>query len=223
MVQYQSGIKTKRNIYLASEKLFYENGYKNTTITNITDYANANRGSFYHHYQNKLQLGIQTHSNFESRNSRIKSLFGSIIDNAIDNAIGVCLNVKTFWYLFFHDEKIRRFSVELAHESVLQINKNTFFYNVCIQLSKKQFTDKQMDFISITNIGLGRQLNIDIYSHTNEYTYGEVSDYYMSTMFRLFDIDQDIIEHILLRSKELFSKCIVTNEGFYVTYRLKTL
>ncbi|MFZ7134308.1 MAG: TetR/AcrR family transcriptional regulator [Eubacteriales bacterium] len=219
MAQYQSGRRTKKNIYYASEKLFYEKGYENTTITNITDYANANRGSFYHHYENKMQLGVQVYSNFAYRNSRITSLFG----NTIDRGIGVCLSVKTFWYLFFHDENIRRFSIDLSNENILQIKEDPFIYNACLQLTKKKFTAKQMKFISITNIGLSRQLNIDAYTHTDEYDYNDVSDYYMSTMFRLFDIRQDTIKHILLKSKELFLRCDVTNEGFYITCRLKNL
>lgn len=217
MAQYESGIKTKQNIYDASEKLFYEKGYENTTITNITDYANANRGSFYHHYENKLQLGVQVYSDFANRNSSITGVFG----DTIDNAIGVCLSVKTFWYLFYADENIRRFSIDLANENILQINEDPFIYNVCLQLSKKQFSNKQMKFISITNIGLSRQLNIDAYSHTDKYDYNDASDYYMSTMFRLFDIEQNTIEHILSKSKDLFSKCVVQNDGFYVHFQLK--
>lgn len=217
MGQYQAGIKTKRNIFYASEKLFYQKGYSDTTITNITDLAKSNRGSFYHHYENKLQLGVLVHSNFASRNTRITSFFG----NTIDDATGVCLSVKTFWYLFFLDEKIRRFATELANENVLQIKEDPFIFNACQKLSRKKFSPKQMKFISITNIGLSRQLNIDAFTHSDEYDYNDVSDYYMSTLFRLFDIEQETIERILLKSNQLFSKCLISNQGFYVKCQLR--
>lgn len=217
MAQYEAGIKTKKNIYLASEKLFYEKGYDNTTITNITDYANANRGSFYHHYKNKLELGTQVYWDFAKTNSRIGNLF----NESIETPIGVTLSVKTFWYLFYMDKNIRRFSVDLANENILQAREDPFVYNMCLQLTEKEFTDKEMKFISITNIGLVRQLTIDAFFHTDKYDYHEISDYYMSTVFRLFDIDEGIVENVLVKSRELFSQCNIHNDGFNVSFGLK--
>ena len=120
MAQYQAGIQTKNNIYFSSEKLFYENGYANTSVTNITDYAKANRGSFYHHYKNKLELGVKVYTNFANRNAKIQELFG----DGISEPIRVLLSLKTYWYLFYRDEKIRRFAIDLANENILQIKDN---------------------------------------------------------------------------------------------------
>lgn len=216
MAQYKAGIQTKNNIYFSSEKLFYENGYANTSVTNITDYAKANRGSFYHHYKNKLELGVKVYTNFANRNAKIQELFG----DGISEPIRVLLSLKTYWYLFYSDEKIRRFAIDLANENILQIKEDPFVIDACLRLSNKKISEKRLHFISITNIGLSRQLNIDAYSNKNTYNYNDVSDYYMSTMMRLFDIESVTIDSIIAESRRLFSRCTIINNGFYVTFQL---
>lgn len=217
MAQYQSGIATKRNIYTASESLFYEKGYADTTVTNITDYAIANRGSFYHHYESKLQLGALVHSNFARRNAKIANLF----DGKIDEATRVFLGLRTYWYLFFRDEKLRRFFKQLFAENILQIKENPFIFNVCLKLVPIEISSKRKKFISITNIGLSRQLNIDAYSHPDNYNDRDITDFYIATIFRLFDIDQKTTDQVIFNVNELFSQCQVNNDGFHVTFEIK--
>lgn len=217
MAQYQSGIATKRNIYQSSEQLFYEKGYADTTVTNITDYAQANRGSFYHHYDNKLQLGALVHSNFARRNAKIANLF----DGKVEEATRVFLGVRAYWHLFYHDEKLRHFFKDLFIENILQIKENHFIFNVCLKLAPRELSLKQKKFISITNIGLSRQLNIDASSHLDDYDDGDITDFYISTIFRLFDIDPKMTEQVIISVNELFSQCQVTNDGFHPSFKLR--
>lgn len=47
---------TKSRIVSAAWKLFYEQGYDNTTIDDILEEAHASRGSFYHYFDGKDSL-----------------------------------------------------------------------------------------------------------------------------------------------------------------------
>jgi len=47
---------TKSRIVTASWKLFYEQGYDNTTIDDILEEAHVSRGSFYHYFDSKDNL-----------------------------------------------------------------------------------------------------------------------------------------------------------------------
>lgn len=49
----KSGRKTKSKIVAAAWKLFYEQGYDNTTIEEIIDESGTSRGSFYHYFEGK--------------------------------------------------------------------------------------------------------------------------------------------------------------------------
>ncbi|UWG95648.1 TetR/AcrR family transcriptional regulator [Dehalobacter sp. DCM] len=218
MAQYQAGINTKRKIYIASEILFYEKGYAETTVTDITDYAEANRGSFYHHYESKLQLGALVHSNFARRNAKIANLFVG----KMNEATRVLLGLRAYWYLFFCDEKLRRFFKDLYIENVLEIKENPFIFNVCLKLAPRELSAKEKKFISITNIGLSRQMNIDAYSHQEKYNDRDITDFYITTIFRLFNIDPQITEQILSDLNTHFSRCTLSNDGFHPLFELKS-
>ena len=52
------GKNTKKKIVSAAWKLFYEQGYENTTVEEIIDASGTSRGSFYHYYSgNDALLG----------------------------------------------------------------------------------------------------------------------------------------------------------------------
>ena len=48
--------QTKSRIVSAAWKLFYHNGYENTTIDDITEEAQVSKGTFYHYFQSKDAL-----------------------------------------------------------------------------------------------------------------------------------------------------------------------
>ncbi|GAA5219378.1 TetR/AcrR family transcriptional regulator [Membranihabitans marinus] len=50
---------TKQNIVDKAFILFYENGYKSTSINDVMRASKMSKGAFYHHYQNKDQLGLE--------------------------------------------------------------------------------------------------------------------------------------------------------------------
>ena len=50
---------TKSRIVSSAWKLFYEQGYDNTTIDDIVEASNSSKGSFYHYFKSKDELAIQ--------------------------------------------------------------------------------------------------------------------------------------------------------------------
>ena len=46
----------KQAILDAAETLFFEKGYAGTTIQDFLDFLNCSKGSFYHHFESKLQV-----------------------------------------------------------------------------------------------------------------------------------------------------------------------
>jgi AcrR family transcriptional regulator len=50
---------TKQHIVHEAFKLFYENGFKSTSINDVMKAAKMTKGAFYHHYKDKHQLGLE--------------------------------------------------------------------------------------------------------------------------------------------------------------------
>ncbi|WP_417610952.1 TetR/AcrR family transcriptional regulator [Owenweeksia hongkongensis] len=58
MQQEQKSELTRQTILNESFKLFYENGFKTTSVDKIMKATNLSKGAFYHHYKNKRELGL---------------------------------------------------------------------------------------------------------------------------------------------------------------------
>lgn len=50
------GDKKKQAILDTAEKLFFEKGYRDTSVQDVLDRLHCSKGSFYHHYESKLQV-----------------------------------------------------------------------------------------------------------------------------------------------------------------------
>ena len=50
---------TKQHIVNEAFTLFYEHGFKSTSINDVMKAAKMTKGAFYHHYKSKQQLGIE--------------------------------------------------------------------------------------------------------------------------------------------------------------------
>jgi len=50
---------TKQHIVHEAFKLFYENGFKATSINDVMKATKMTKGAFYHHYKSKQQLGLE--------------------------------------------------------------------------------------------------------------------------------------------------------------------
>ncbi|MFC0604788.1 TetR/AcrR family transcriptional regulator [Winogradskyella pulchriflava] len=50
---------TRQHIVHEAFKLFYQNGFKSTSINDIMKAAKMTKGAFYHHYKNKEQLALE--------------------------------------------------------------------------------------------------------------------------------------------------------------------
>ena len=49
----RKGDRRRRDIMMAAEKLFYENGYENTSIQDLLNAMDLSKGGFYHHFASK--------------------------------------------------------------------------------------------------------------------------------------------------------------------------
>ncbi len=55
-MQNKRGKNTKKKIVSAAWKLFYEQGYDNTTVDDIIELSATSKGSFYHYFEGKDAL-----------------------------------------------------------------------------------------------------------------------------------------------------------------------
>lgn len=69
---------TRRKILDAAAALFLENGFENTTIMQIVERANIVKGTFYQHFQTKMELLVVLERQVGSE--RVRALIGEVQD-----------------------------------------------------------------------------------------------------------------------------------------------
>ena len=54
----RKGDRRRRDIMMAAKKLFYENGYENTSVQDMLDAMELSKGGFYHHFESKESVMV---------------------------------------------------------------------------------------------------------------------------------------------------------------------
>lgn len=52
----KKGDARRQQILETAERLFYQNGYENTSVQAILDEMNLSKGGFYHHFESKWRF-----------------------------------------------------------------------------------------------------------------------------------------------------------------------
>ena len=197
----------KEKIYQAAQRLFYEKGYTNTSVAEIIELSGTNKGSFYHYYSKKEDLAEAVLLNSHYQHVELRNLFPeetSLVRMALEN--------RVFWHVFFCHENFRRFITDLNRESLHY--ESHYMNDPCKEYSRKVFTQKEYALIVNANIGLRRNLSIFMYDNFQKYEFYEPSDFYLTNLFKMFEISKEDIDYTLKRSMELFYTLEITTEGF---------
>ncbi len=108
---YVVGDKTKEKIVLASKELFYENGYTETTYSQINQATGLNRALIPYHFQSKKQLGNVV---FDAMIASMQDELRDIVEGCSPE-VGISIRMYAY-YRIFVDRKMNRFVMELQRE-----------------------------------------------------------------------------------------------------------
>ncbi|MPW24212.1 TetR family transcriptional regulator [Alkalibaculum sp. M08DMB] len=214
MARHKAGVETKEKIYNTAEILFYENGYVDTKVTDIIDRSRTNKGSFYHHFENKADLGFSIFLDSVEEHYR-----SSQILELEDSLVKFSLEITIFWYTYFQDAKLRRFSSELNSNDI--IYEHDRVYEVCLENTNKKIDDKEFSLIRVANVALYKQLTIYFYDQTQRYNFIEARNFYLKNLFELFAIPHKRREYVLKESLRLFETMDIVIHGFKVVATIR--
>ena len=111
---YSSGDKTKAEILKGSRKLFYKNGYTQTTYNDISEYLNINRALIPYHFKSKQTLAFSIYSEIiESALSRADELLDAA---SLSRDLAAAFNTIIFFRLF-SSRHFTSFTCELMAEN----------------------------------------------------------------------------------------------------------
>ena len=194
---YKTGIETKQSIVQCAKALFYQNGYKNTSVNQICQESNAKLGTFTYYFPKKNDLLTLLYTEYMQK-------CVDYIDRMEDNLKSPDhhLYVVMFYYMkLYSDEATIRF-----HNEVLSIGSmNMWFHNTRVLISDfSGGTNEDPTFTLYVKAdnAVRRELNLNFIQdgkHTPEGVYALMKDIYTINA-KLFDVDQKIMEDSLARA-----------------------
>ena len=149
---------TKTKIFLAAKELFYKNGYKRTSCTQISQAAGVNVALINYYYKSKLKLGVEVYNSF-TRDLR-DLMFKKVIETGFDYEPIVAVGIEYYIVtgLKKTDAKFEKFSTELCVENGLLDTEHYVGFNVKYLKEKYDldFSDDEIEhayccFASIIN------------------------------------------------------------------------
>lgn len=210
-----AGTETKLKIYQAACELFYNQGYNETTVAQIIDLAQTNKGSFYHHFDDKPHLGYNIITEMSgSIDMALRQIYPAI--TAIERLF---LQEFIIWRLFFSQTGIRRFMAELYQASYIDLKAE--YFDALLDLSGVDFSNRDLLMLQGVELSLRCFFTSYVASIAERLKEDELISFYMHNWLSLYQISSGVIDDCLAKARQVMSELRVANDIFRVEITLK--
>ena len=196
-VVYKTGVETKQHILDSARELFYENGFKNTSVSRICEKAETMPGTFTYHYPKKSDLLKDIYSDYMHR-------VIVFVDSKkqFEHPAERHLHVLAVYYTHLYtDPKIMSF-----HKEVLQIaSMNHWFHNARKLIASYsgegnlRSDDPNFNLYVKADNAVRRELNLN-FIESGDHSLGAIrkllGEIYTINA-KLFDVGLELTEHYL--------------------------
>lgn len=217
MVKMSAGEKKKKLILDTCKKLFYRNGYENTTYEDICKAADIPPGTITYHFGSKRELAAIIDAEYERENKTyIEKMCG---DRYSKTELMVIENYH-MWKRIYEDENIRRFLLDLSADKLpnaSSIEAIRYFYRCVMEDQGIDIDDKELALIVSTQVGMSDGI-LNAMEHSEfDYTYEESAEFGIRFFMRQLGMDDETIKKYIERGKEIFDTLPIDNR-YYVDF-----
>lgn len=202
---------TKQKIYDAASELFFNQGYKDTTVAEIIELSETNKGSFYHHFEGKSHLGYNIYQNMHNAiNDSLRALFPDAL--VIDRLF---LQECIFWQLFFSQEKIRRFLAELFETSYIDIKAE--YFDAILDLAAVDLPIRDLLMVQGVELALRCLFTSYVYKIIDRLRESELVRFYLRYWLSLYQIPNDVVDQHVEQAYQSLQELSISNDVFVIT------
>lgn len=217
MVKMSAGEKKKKLILDTCKKLFYRNGYENTTYEDICKAADIPPGTITYHFGSKRELAAIIDAEYERENKTyIEKMCG---DRYSKTELMVIENYH-MWKRIYEDENIRRFLLDLSADKLpnaSSIDAIRYFYQCVMEDQGIDIDEKELALIVSTQVGMSDGV-LNAMEHSDfDYTYEESAEFGIRFFMRQLGMDDEAIKKLIKRGKEIFDTLPIDNR-YYVDF-----
>lgn len=216
MVKLSAGEKKRQHVIAVCKKLFYQNGYANTTYDDICKAADIPPGTITYHFDGKRGIGVVIEDEYEPQN---KIYIEKMCANR-NYSKTLLMSIENFhmWKRNFEDDKLRRFLHDMSGErvpSTAAYEAIRFFYQCVIDdLKLDSPSSKELDLIISAQIGMSDMLLHTIMHDLERYTYQECAHFGIRFFLRQLGIPDAQSEKIIAEGEAVFETLPIDNRYY---------
>ena len=216
MVRLSAGEKKRQHIISVCKKLFYENGYANTTYDDICKAADIPPGTITYHFEGKRGIAATIEDEYEPQN---KIYIEKMCANrGYSKTLLMAIENFHMWKRDFEDDNLRRFLNDMSMERVpttAAYEAIRYFYQCVIDdLQLGQPDDKELDLIISTQIGMSDMLLHTIVHDLERYTYQECAHFSIRFFLRQLGVPDAQSEQIIADAEDIFETLPIDNRYY---------
>ena len=214
MVKMSAGEKKKQLILTTCKKLFYRNGYGNTTYEDICEAADIPPGTITYHFGSKREIAAIIDAEYEREN---KSYIEKVCGDRYSKTEMMAIELFHMWKRICEDANIRRFLLDLSTDKLpnaSSIESVRFFYRCVMEDQGIEISDKELELIASAQIGMTDGILNARELSGYDYTYEEAARFSIRFFMRQLGIDEDTILAYTKRGKELFDALPIDNRYY---------
>lgn len=227
MVNYRNGISTKNKLYNSAKKLFYENGYNGTTVSDIITYANSKLGLFTYYFDSKEAVATDIMREF--LDNIMKSLINTkhVLYSSNDMLFIDMVECRTRFLSIISSKNAARYYAELsATQAFIQENikiRDTAFKRLLgrgkyFKLGNAVLGKENPELAVSLSSGMEMQLCRDLCTKRLNTGADDALDNYFRYYYRLVTDDTELIEQKISLSREFAKKLkFSVGESFMVS------
>ena len=201
---YENGAETKEKIINTCRRLFYEKGFEETSLADISEASGVRRSLIYYHFENQRKakgtIGMIIYSDIlglaytEARRYTSEPVLLSILHNYIFN------------YKFFENENYRRFVTQVCTEVVPEVSYDKIdVYQPFID--NLHLSGRKWKLYSVIYKGIDTQLMRYVTENMNDFDCFSLTDFTLKLSDAIRIDERDVYtEEAFKKAKELFKK-----------------
>ena len=215
MVRLSAGEKKKLLIIDTCKKLFYRNGYTNTTYEDICKEADIPPGTITYHFNGKRDIAAAIDREYEREN---KTYIEKLCGDRFNLTQMMVIENFHMWKRIFEDDKIRRFLLDISSDrlpTASTVDAITHFYR-CVMQDRhiEGISDKELTLIVGAQVGMSDSLIHAIEDSEYDYTYEEAAEFGIRFFLRQLGLDDETISNLTAEGKAIFDRLPLDNRYY---------
>jgi len=201
MVKVKAGERKKQLIIDTCKKLFYQNGYNNTTYEMICDLADIAPGSITYHFSSKRDIASIIANENDLKLREYLSAF--VREEDVGHWVFTSAIIWLRWYLFLNDSNLRRFFAEVYIDSD-HLSYMLDLFRTHQRFGMRPREESDLYLLASTFIGQDRLILNMLEAEPERFSLEQIVHHCEATLYKMTDLDPQLAEAASQRGAELF-------------------